>query len=229
MALAVVIAFLLRRMFHNQRRRADKTAADRKQAREFLVREHTRRLTAECESRSLSQRLITAHEDERRHLARELHDDLTQRLARLAIDAAQAERGVPAAPDNGTWRRMREELVRLSEDVHSLAYRLHPSSLDELGLVEALRAECDRFSRRESIPVNTKLHEVHREIPREVALCLFRIGQESLDNVARHARARAVEVLLAATEGGVQLSVHDDGIGFNPPKPMNTRVWGSRA
>ncbi len=85
-----------------------------------------------------------------------------------------------------------------------------------LGLVEALRAECDRFSRRESIPVNVKSREVPREIPREVALCLFRIGQESLRNVARHAHAHAVEVSLAGMDGGLQLSVHDDGIGFNP-------------
>jgi signal transduction histidine kinase len=164
----------------------------------------------------LSQRLLTVHEDERSRLARELHDDVTQRLARLAIDAAQAEGGVPTTPDSGTWRRMREELVRLSEDVHSLAYRLHPSILDELGLVTALQAECDSFSRRESIPADFKSRDVPRELSRDVALCLFRIAQGSLLNVARHAHANAVEISLARMEGGLQLSVHDNGVGFNP-------------
>ena len=96
---------------------------------------------AEKEAAGLSGRLLTAHEDERRRLARELHDDLTQRLARLAIDAGQLERSAGADASE-----MRKDLVRLSEDVHALSYRLHPSVLDDLGLVEALRAECDRVA-----------------------------------------------------------------------------------
>ncbi len=217
-ALAAGITVLAWRVFRNRCHGTGEKAEERNRVKRLLTDEHRRRVFAEQESRSLSQRLLTANEDERRHLARELHDDLTQRLARLAIDAAQAERGLPAAPDSGSWRRMREELVRLSEDVHSLAYRLHPSILDELGLVEALRAECDHFLRREAIQVKLKSRNVPREIPSEVALCLFRIAQESLCNVARHARARAVEVSLAGMDGALQLSVHDNGIGFNPPQ-----------
>ena len=90
----------------------------------------------------MSGRLLTAHEDERRRLARELHDDLTQRLARLAVEAGRLERtsGADAVA-------MRKDLSHLSEDVHAMSYRLHPSVLDDLGLVEALRAECDRVAR----------------------------------------------------------------------------------
>lgn len=214
--LAAAIMILAWHAFRNRREKSGLRAEERARVEKLLEEEHKRRIHAERESRKLNQRLLTAHEDERRHLARELHDDLTQRLARLAIDAAQAERGRHTAPDSDTWRKMREELVRLSEDVHSIAYRLHPSILDELGLAEALRAECDRFSRRESIPIKIRSRHVPREIPAAVALCLFRIGQESLHNVARHARASAVEVSLTATDGGLQLSVHDNGVGFVP-------------
>ena len=218
LALVLFGVALVWRATHNRQRRAEEKLAERQRAKKLYTHEHARRLNAQEESRTLSQRLITAHEDERKHLARALHDDVTQRLALLAIDAAQAERGLPAAPANGAWRKMREELVRLSEDVHSLAYRLHPSILDELGLVPALRAECDRFSRQESIPVNVRLRDLPGEIPREIALCLFRVCQESLRNAARHAHAHAVDVLLARMDGGLQLAVHDDGIGFNPTK-----------
>lgn len=181
-----------------------------------MARERKLRFNALRESRTLSRRLITAHEDERKHLARALHDDLSQRLARLAIDAAQAERGIPAARENGAWRRMREELVRLSDDLHSLAYRLHPSILEELGLAEALRVECDRLARQETIDANVRLQDCPGEIPGETALCLFRVCQEALHNAVRHAHARAVDILLVPMDGGLQLSVHDDGIGFNP-------------
>ena len=94
------------------------------------------------EIQQLAGRLLTAHEDERRRLARELHDDLTQRLARLAVHAGRLERGAPGR----CVRPCAVSLARLSEDVHALSYRLHPSVLDDLGLVEALRAECDRVA-----------------------------------------------------------------------------------
>ena len=111
---------------------------------------------------------------------------------------------------------MREELVHLSEDVHALSYRLHPSLLDDLGLVEALNAECDAFSRRESIPVEFKPRDVPRDVASETALCLFRIAQESLHNVARHAGASAVEVSLRKVDEGLEMAVSDNGTGFNP-------------
>lgn len=212
LGLAVLIFLILQ----TRRRHARERHEARQQAEHFLKKEHTSRLQAEQASSSLSQRLITAHEDERRHLARELHDDLTQRLARLAIDAAQAERGKPTAPDSGTWRNMREELVRLCKDVRSLAHSLHPAVLDELGLAEAICAECARFTRLYAIPVKVRTRNVPREISASAALCLFRISQESLGNVGRHAQATDVDVSLAMTGDGLQLSVHDNGIGFNP-------------
>jgi signal transduction histidine kinase len=180
----------------------------------LLIQRRRLRL-AEREAKSLAGRLITAHEDERRRLARDLHDDLTQRLARLAIDAGKIERSPPDSNHEGPGRSIREELVRLSEDVHALSYRLHPSLLDDLGLVEALNAECDGFSRRESIPVEFKPRDVPRDVRPDAALCLFRVAQESLRNVSRHAGASAVDVSLRQVDGGLEMAVHDNGAGFD--------------
>src|SRR6516165_6338929 len=114
----------------------------------------TKRRQAEEAARELSGRLINAQEEERSRLARELHDDVTQRLALLAIDAGRGERNLPSAAGGTAMRAMRESLIRLSEDVHALAYRLHPSILEDLGLIEALKTECERFGRVASIPVD---------------------------------------------------------------------------
>src|SRR5262245_24749960 len=121
-----------------------------------LRRADIERRHAEEAAHELSGRLINAVEEERSRLARELHDDVTQRLALLAIDAGRAERNAGNPAGGSAMRTMREGLVRLSEDVHALSYRLHPSILEDLGLVEALRSECDRFSRNCSTPL-----EVH--------------------------------------------------------------------
>jgi signal transduction histidine kinase len=180
-----------------------------------LLIQHRRRRRAEGHAASLTGRLLTAHEDERRRLARELHDDMTQRLARLAIDAGRIEQGKDTGSPAAAARSLREELVRLSEDVHALSYRLHPSVLDDLGLVEALRAECDRVSRREAIHVEADMRDVPPAMPQETALCLFRVAQEALRNVTRHARAGAVMVSLAPHEGGLRLAVSDNGKGFD--------------
>jgi signal transduction histidine kinase len=180
-----------------------------------LLVQRARRQHAEREAVDLSGRLITAHEDERRRIARELHDDLTQRLARLAIDAAQMEKGRPAAASDSSPHGVRDELVRLSEDVHALSYRLHPSMLDDLGLKDALQAECERMMRRESIKVELSLADVPHSLPASAALCLFRIAQEALRNVTRHSGARKVAVQLTQEDGGVRLAVADDGQGFD--------------
>ncbi len=181
-----------------------------------LLLQRSKRRRAERDSRSLAGRLLTAHEDEHRRLARELHDDLTQRLARLTIDVARLEQSSANPAGQQQAVAVRDELVRLSEDVHALSYRLHPSMLDDLGLVDALRAECNSFWRRESIPVQIHAQDLRTPVPREMALCLYRITQEALRNVARHARARAVDVSLRQADGGVQLAISDDGIGFDP-------------
>jgi PAS domain S-box-containing protein len=181
-----------------------------------VLRDITARKRAEDGMRDLSRRLIGAHEEERALLARELHDDVTQRLAVLAIDVGRAELTLPDGSHAQAMRAIREGLVRLSEDVHSLAYQLHPSVLEELGLAEALRTECERVGRRAPVELSLDLDSVPAGLGRDVALCLFRVAQEALNNVTRHADARTASVALRQMDGGWLLAVRDDGVGFDP-------------
>lgn len=166
----------------------------------------------------LTARLISAQEEERRHLARELHDDLNQRLAALSIEAGKLARRLPAPTDliREKLGFFEEQIGNLSDAVHRLSHQLHPAVLDDLGLVAALNAECLGFGEREGVPVTF----MHRDLPdlsgRDVSLCLFRIAQESLHNIAKHARATEVSVTLTGTENGILLSIRDSGVGFDP-------------
>jgi PAS domain S-box-containing protein len=187
-----------------------------RQVRTFgILRDVTQRKQSEDELRGLSRQLIRAHEEERALLARELHDDLTQRLAVLAIDVGRAELGRLDEAQAETMRAVREGLIRLSEDVHSLAYQLHPSVLDELGLAEALRTECERLGRQNVVSLSVRLDPLPEGIGKDAALCLFRVAQEALHNVVRHAQARTATVALEQADGGLRLAVRDDGIGFD--------------
>ncbi len=180
-----------------------------------LLLQSSRRLRAEREAEGLAGRLVTANEDERRRLARELHDDVSQRLAGLAIEAAALEGSAKSAGSGDAAHSIREGLVDLSEDVHALSYRLHPSVIEDLGLVEALRIECDRVANQGSLHVNFGCQGVPRRLPADAALCLFRVAQEALRNVERHARAKNVEVSVVGKDGGIALAVRDNGAGFD--------------
>lgn len=190
----------------------------------LLQRAHRRR--AELEATGLAGRIVTAHEDERRRLARELHDDVTQRLAGLAIEAAELELGTADSPTHDAVHSIREGLVGLSEDVHALSYRLHPSVIEDLGLVEALRIECDRIARQGELQVTFDCGAVPRKLPVDTAVCLFRVAQEALRNVERHAHANRIEVSVARADGGLWLRVSDDGRGFNSSRKANQPSLG---
>jgi signal transduction histidine kinase len=178
----------------------------------------TEQRSAQDEARDLNGRLITAQEDERARLAHALHDDITQRLALVAIEAGRKESSIGDAGAKQVMRSMRNILTRLSEDVHALSYALHPAILQDLGLIEALKTECDRFSSVERIPTSFRAQETLDEPPWPLALCLYRIAQEALRNVARHANASAIEVDLRFVDNGLQLSVRDNGVGFDPAR-----------
>lgn len=181
-----------------------------------FVRDITERKQAEQSAREFSGRLLRAQESERARLARELHDDITQRLARLAIDAARAGTEATDLSSDKYLRDVRDGLVQLSKDVHALSYQLHPSLLYELGLGEALQAECDRVSKNADVQVAIHLEEIPEKIPADAALCLFRVAQEALRNVVRHAQAKSAVVSLREMDRGLQLAVTDTGVGFDP-------------
>lgn len=191
-----------------------------------VLRDVTQQKRVENELRDLSRRLIRAQEDERARIARELHDDVTQRLAVLAIEVGRAELAAQGGMQSEAMRAVRQEITRLSEDVHALAYQLHPSVLEELGLAEALRAECERRLRQGWTDLSASLEPLPAVVGKEAALCLFRVAQEALNNVARHAGALVAGVTLRPIDGGLLLAVRDDGVGFDPEHPRERMHLG---
>jgi signal transduction histidine kinase len=185
-------------------------------ANDRLAKQIARRRRLEAARRELRRRLVRAQEDEHRRIARELHDDLTQRLAVLAIDAARLEQLAGARADIAERaQNMRAQLVALSESVHSLSRQLHPSILDDLGLVDALRSECLSLGQRDGIAVKFYVQDLPTHLPRDVALCFYRVAQEALRNVAHHARCPLAFVGVVGTERQLVLRVRDRGVGFD--------------
>jgi PAS domain S-box-containing protein len=192
-------------------------ALQRKQAEE-ASRESERMLRQnESDLRRLAGRLIYAQEEERSRIARELHDDLAQRLAVVAIDVGRLEQQLmdPPAPFREELHGMKNGIVRISQDIHSLSRQLHPSILDDLGLIKAVEAECAGFSKREGIEVLFNHENIPGVIPKDVSLSLYRIIQEGLRNISKHACAEHASVSLQGIDHDVLLSVQDDGIGFD--------------
>lgn len=183
-----------------------------------LVMNRRRLATAQGATVALNRRLVGAQDDERRRIARELHDDFAQRLSRLAVDAGQlasvgAER---AAELRGSILTLARDLSR---DVTTLAYRLHPVSLQEVGIVEALRAECDAFALREGIEARFAAGSVPAKLPADLATAFYRVAQEALRNVTRHAAARSVDVTVYQDDHKLELAIRDDGRGFDVEAP----------
>ncbi len=170
------------------------------------------------ELQGLAGRLLSAKEEESRRLARELHDVVSQRLAVLGmeISAVQQQVAISSPPISGRLRSMGVEVGRLAQDIHRLSRQLHPSMVDHLGLIATLRAECAAFSKQHGIAAELVTADVPDSLAPEIALTLYRIAQESLWNVAKHAQARGVRLSVAQAEGGLLLAVEDDGKGFDP-------------
>ncbi|MBI4441963.1 MAG: sensor histidine kinase [Acidobacteria bacterium] len=169
------------------------------------------------ELRVLTGRLISAKEEESRHLARELHDVFSQKLAVLGMEISALQQECAALPSSLTdrLRWMGDEIGRLAQDVHQLSRLLHPSILDDLGLSATLRAECAAFSKQHGIPAEFASHNVPESLPSDISLGLYRIAQESLWNAAKHAEAKEIRVTLTGAGQEIVLAIDDDGNGFD--------------
>ncbi len=168
----------------------------------------------QTELRALAASLFTSQEEERRRIARELHDDIGQRLAAIEIDGVEAENQIKSPTAKEAMQRIRTRLSQLSDDVRLMSHRLHPSILEDLGLTPALRSLTEEFGRRENMIATFSSREVP-EIPLEVATALYRITQEALRNISKHAGQTHARVSLRGTPEGVQLQVADFGQGFD--------------
>jgi signal transduction histidine kinase len=169
------------------------------------------------EARRLAGRLLTAQEDERRRLAREMHDDISQRLATTANEAGTIERQLPARDaSRATVASLKEKLIGLSDDVHRISRQIHPAILDDLGLEDAIRSECHGFAERENVVVGFHCGRLPDNLAKDVALCVYRVVQEALRNIAKHSRAARVELALTADLEFLNLEIRDFGRGFDP-------------
>jgi PAS domain S-box-containing protein len=178
----------------------------------------TARKQAEEASHDLSSRLMYAQEAERTRLARELHDDLSQSLALHYLELEMFGQSPPAERGQIS-RRMQEfaaDVKRLSSEVHRLSHELHPAKLEQLGLVAALRGFCNQCAAAHKLAIEFTDRSVSPAVPRDTALCLYRITQEALHNVLKHSRATAARVELAMEGNEVRVTVTDDGVGFDP-------------
>jgi signal transduction histidine kinase len=170
------------------------------------------------ELRDLTGKLLQAQETERRRIARELHDDLSQSLALLSVQMDLLGQQPPGDGSQlgGRMQEMSDQVKQLSSTVHDLSHRLHPAKLEQVGLVPAVRALCKEPTGSHPLQIEFSHDQVPEAIPRETALCLYRIVQEALRNVVKHSGARHVGVELRGTGEAIRLRIADDGAGFDP-------------
>ena len=177
----------------------------------------TERKTMENALRDLSARLIGVQEEERRRIARELHDDLNQRMAILSIELQQLDRAAPEGEEalhtriQNLWTRAQG----ISAEIHRMSYQLHPSAAEHLGLAVAVQDLCCEVSEHQGLKIEFRQDGFPAMLPTEVALCAFRIVQESLHNVIAHSGADEAIVVLEKTDQAVSLSISDEGCGFD--------------
>lgn len=187
------------------------------------------RKRAEETLKLLGSRLIAAQEEERKRIARELHDDLNQRMAVLSIELEQLAQKVDHPL--GLRRRIHKlqlDAQEISSDIHRLSYKLHPSKLDHLGLAAAVKSLCDELALTAAGKLRVHFHQsdVPSDLPVDATLCLFRIAQETLRNCVKHSGADFVQVLLQKTEHAIRLSISDNGCGFDTRSELMEKGLG---
>jgi PAS domain S-box-containing protein len=184
-----------------------------------LEGELAERTQAQREVHQLSARLIDAQEDERKRLARELHDDFNQQIAALTIAMGNLNRGIPQdqAPLKAQGERIFANLAGLSEDIRRVSHELHPAALEYSGLASALREYCAEFQALTGIRVGVRIPDALNGVPSGCALTAYRIAQEALQNVAKHSGSKEATVELATSDGIMRMCISDRGIGIGVP------------
>ena len=188
----------------------------------------TKRKEAEALLAGVSRKLIEAQELERQRIARELHDDIGQRLALVAVGFDQIRQRAPGLPPE-VLRRMRElqgQTMELSTDVQTMSHALHAPKLELLGLVAAMKSMCNEFAEHQRMEIDFRGHDLPSPLPSEASLCLSRVLQEALQNAAKHSGVKHVDVQLNGTIEDVQLTVSDFGKGFDLTLALKGRGLG---
>ena len=163
----------------------------------------------------LGGRLIEAQEKERSRISRELHDDFNQRMALLSIELDQIGREIHEPGNRRLFEKVQGQVKEISDDIHRLSYRLHPSKLDHLGLAAAVKSLCEEYSDRAKVNIAFHRTGSNASLAKDLELCLFRVAQEALRNCVRHSGAKSIEVELARGKEAIRLRVSDNGCGFD--------------
>ena len=188
----------------------------------------TERHLAEEALSTVSQKLIEAHEEERTRLARELHDDISQRLSLLSLNLQRAKLTPPASAaelDQEIGAAV-EEIAYLATDIQALSHRLHSSKLEFLGLAGAAAGFCEELSARHGVEIDFHSENISETLPPGISLSLFRVLQEALQNAIKHSGSRRFQVLLRGRVDDVELTVQDSGVGFDLQQAMRGRGLG---
>jgi len=158
---------------------------------------------------------VHIQEEERKRIARDLHDDINQRLALLAVQVEQLKE---ETPDRGNKSRLSDiwkQIFEVSTEIQSISHQLHSKQLEYIGIVAAMRSFCTEFSSRQKVRVDFLHVDVRQAIPQEISLCLFRILQEALSNAAKYSGVKHFHVKLECQASELRLSISDAGIGFD--------------
>jgi signal transduction histidine kinase len=180
-----------------------------------LAQANERLYQRNAERQRLLRTVITAQEDERKRIARELHDETTQSLAVLAMGIESAATAIRAGGPTPRLDEVKALAVRTLEEVHRLILDLRPAVLDDLGLFSAIRWYAERYLVTRGIAVRCEISELERRLPPEFEIALFRIAQEAMNNIARHAQAESVLIQLAPEGRELRIEIEDDGQGFD--------------
>jgi PAS domain S-box-containing protein len=192
-----------------------------------MVANVTERKLAEAALASVSRRLIDAQEQERSRIARELHDDIGQRLAILAIKLAQLQHSPPNSSElTSRVGELQKQTSEIAADIQSLSYELHSSRLQYLGIVAAMRGFCREFGEHQKVEIDCKIRDLPVPLSADISLCFFRVLQEALHNSAKHSGVRHFEVELWGTSDDIYLTVRDSGAGFNIDAAKASRGLG---
>jgi signal transduction histidine kinase len=185
-------------------------------------------LTARTELEQLSARLLAAHEDERRSISRELHDEVGQTLNAVLVDAANLANRI--SPEDAVARHYLDNIRTLADasvnSIRNIALLLRPSMLDDLGLIPALEWQAREVSRRSKIKVKVVAGGVPDSLPDDLRTCVYRVVQEALHNVARHSGAVSALVTVRYLDHSLDLTVEDDGSGFDPERTRGMGLLG---
>ena len=180
-----------------------------------VVRDVTESKRAAELNRALAGRIIVSQEQERQRIARELHDDMSQKIGLLNLEIDQIADEVLADAHRARLEQVSSQIGELAGDLSNLSHRLHPSRLQTLGLIESVRLLCSEMSQRRQVNVEFRASELPGAVDPRVSLCLYRIAQEALHNVTKHSQARNASVALTREGSEVCLQIADSGVGFD--------------